>query len=307
MLRLSPPGNERLEVTDTLEVRAAGAESNVAIAAERLGAVSTWFSKLPDSPLGHRVAGELRQYGIDTEIVWAADGRQGTYYLEHGGKPRGTNVVYDRANAAITTATPDEFDADLIETARMFFTTGITPALSQTTRETTAVLLKTATEAGTTTAFDVNYRRKLWSPETAKEALLSLFPFIDVLVIAAREARTILGFDGEPQQLAHSLGTQFDFTTVVVTVGERGAIAWHDSVVHEQSAFETETVDPIGTGDAFTGAFVARRLCGDDVPRALEYGAATAALKRTIPGDVAAVTKREVDDVVADRHEDISR
>jgi 3-oxoacyl-[acyl-carrier-protein] synthase III len=40
MLRLSPPGHERLETTDELEVRAAGAESNVAIAAERLGAVS---------------------------------------------------------------------------------------------------------------------------------------------------------------------------------------------------------------------------------------------------------------------------
>ncbi|WP_255168912.1 bifunctional 2-dehydro-3-deoxygluconokinase/2-dehydro-3-deoxygalactonokinase [Natrononativus amylolyticus] len=307
MLRLSPPGNERLESTTELEVRAAGAESNVAIAAERLGAVSTWTSKLPDSPLGRRVVSELRGYGIETEIVWSEEGRQGTYYLEHGGKPRGTNVVYDRENAAVTTARAEEFDLELIQNARVFFTSGITPALSPTARETTANMLKAAKQGGTTTAFDFNYRAKLWSPEEARETLTSLFPGIDVLVVAARDARTVLGYDGDPRQLAHKLGSQFDFTTVVVTRGDRGALAWHDNVVHDHDAYETDTVDPIGTGDAFTGAFLARRLAGEDVPRALEYAAATAALKRTIPGDVALVTKAEVDAVVAEQADEISR
>ncbi|MFP9059789.1 bifunctional 2-dehydro-3-deoxygluconokinase/2-dehydro-3-deoxygalactonokinase [Natrialbaceae archaeon A-chndr2] len=307
MLRLSPPGHERLETASELEVRAAGAESNVAVAAERLGAVSTWTSKLPDSPLGRRVVGELEQYGIDTDIVWSDEGRQGTYYLEHGGKPRGTNVVYDRSNAAITTAEPQEFDIDLIQNARVFFTSGITPALSPTLRETTAQMLKAARQGDTTTAFDLNYRRKLWTPEEARETLTKLFPGIDILVIAARDARTVLGYEGDPRQLAHKLGSKFDFRTVVVTRGDQGALAWHDNVVHDHGAYETETVDPIGTGDAFTGAFIARRLSGNDVGRALEYAAATAALKRTIPGDVALVTKEEVDAVVSEDTESISR
>ncbi|USZ71562.1 bifunctional 2-dehydro-3-deoxygluconokinase/2-dehydro-3-deoxygalactonokinase [Natronosalvus halobius] len=307
MLRLSPPGHERLETASEFEVRAAGAESNVAVAAERLGAVSTWTSKLPDSPLGRRVVGELQQYGIDTDVVWSDEGRQGTYYLEHGGKPRGTNVVYDRSEAAVTTAKPQEFDIDLIRDARVFFTSGITPALSPTLRETTAQLLKAARQNDTTTAFDFNYRRKLWSPEEARDTLTKLFPGIDVLVIAARDARTVLGYEGDPRQLAHKLGSQFDFRTVVVTRGDQGALAWHDNVVHDHDAYETETHDPIGTGDAFTGAFIARRLSGDDVGRALEYAAATAALKRTIPGDAALVTKAEVDAVVADSAESISR
>ncbi|MFP8888263.1 bifunctional 2-dehydro-3-deoxygluconokinase/2-dehydro-3-deoxygalactonokinase [Natrialbaceae archaeon A-CW2] len=307
MLRLSPPGHERLETASELEVRAAGAESNVAVAAERLGAVSTWTSKLPDSPLGRRVVGELEQYGIDTDIVWSDEGRQGTYYLEHGGKPRGTNVVYDRSNAAITTAEPQEFDIDLIQNARVFFTSGITPALSPTLRETTAQMLKAARQGDTTTAFDLNYRRKLWTPEEARKTLTKLFPGIDILVIAARDARTVLGYEGDPRQLAHKLGSKFDFRTVVVTRGDQGALAWHDNVVHDHGAYETETVDPIGTGDAFTGAFIARRLSGNDVGRALEYAAATAALKRTIPGDVALVTKEEVDAVVSEDTESISR
>lgn len=307
MLRLSPPGSERIEAANEFEVRAAGAESNVAVAAERLGAGSTWTSKLPKTALGRRIVGELHQYGIDTDVVWSEGGRVGTYYLEHAGKPRGTNVVYDRDESAFTTAAPAEFDLDLIRDARVFFTTGITPALSPELRETTTNMLETARAADTTTAFDVNYRRKLWSPTEARETLTGLFPEIDVLVIAARDARTVLGLDGDPRQVAHTLASQFDFTTVVITRGEQGALAWHDSVVHDHEAYETDTVDPIGTGDAFTGAFLARRLAGDEVPHALAYASATAALKRTVPGDVALLTKDEIEAVVEERNEDISR
>ncbi|WP_436345173.1 bifunctional 2-dehydro-3-deoxygluconokinase/2-dehydro-3-deoxygalactonokinase [Natronorubrum sp. FCH18a] len=307
MLRLSPPDNERLENADEFEVHAGGAESNVAIAADRLGATATWLSKVPETPLGRRVVGEIRQHGIETDVVWSHRGRQGTYYLEQAGDPRGTNVIYDRENTAISTAEAREFDIERIQDARVFFTTGITPALSSTLRETTANMLKAARQGGTTTAFDFNYRNKLWSPDEARETLTRLFPGIDVLVIAARDARTVLGFEGDPRQLAHKLGSQYDFTTVIVTRGSEGAIGWHDSVVHDQEAYETDTVSPIGTGDAFTGAFIARRLHGEDVPTALEYAAATAAIKRTIPGDVALLSKAEVDAVVKDGGTSLSR
>jgi 2-dehydro-3-deoxygluconokinase len=308
MLRLSPPDQRRLEDADELELRAAGAESNVAIAAERLGSASaTWLSKLPDSPLGRRVVGELRKYGIDVEIVWSEEGRQGTYYLEHGGKPRGTNVIYDRDETAISTTRTAELEESLLRDAEIFFTTGITPALSGTLRETTAAALETARAGGATTAFDFNYRAKLWDTEEAADALTDLFPSIDVLVIAGRDARNVLEMDGDARSLAHSLGSRYEFETVIVTRGANGALAWHDSTVYEQDAYETETLDPIGTGDAFTGAFLARRLDGADVPTALEYAAATAALKRTIPGDVALVTREEVEDVVAADDREISR
>ncbi|MFP8951872.1 bifunctional 2-dehydro-3-deoxygluconokinase/2-dehydro-3-deoxygalactonokinase [Natrialbaceae archaeon A-arb3/5] len=307
MLRLSPAGNERFESADEFEVRAGGAESNVAIAAQRLGMPATWLSKVPETPLGRRVVGELRRHGIETDVVWSHRGRQGTYYLERAGKPRGTSVIYDRENTAFATAKAREFEFDRIQNARVFFTTGITPALSSTLRDTTASLLKAARQGGTTTAFDFNYRRKLWSPDEASETMTKLFPGIDVLVIAARDARTVLGFEGDPRQLAHKLGSQYNFETVVVTRGSEGAVGWHDSVVHEQEAYETETVSKIGTGDAFTGAFIARRLEGDDVPTALEYAAATAALKRTIPGDVALVSEEEVEQVVAAESDELSR
>jgi 2-dehydro-3-deoxygluconokinase len=309
MLRLSPPGKERLETTRSFDCRAAGAESNAAVAAERLGAVATWTTKLPDSSLGRRIVSELRGYGIDCDVTWtdAADARVGTYYMEHGGPPRGTNVVYDVGNTALSDATADEFDVGTIRDARAFYTTGITPALSDRLRETTANLLGAARKAGTTTALDVNYRSKLWSAETARAVLTKLFPAIDVLVIAERDADRVFGIDGSGPDVAHAVASRFDFDTVVVTQSARGAVAWHDNVVHDVGVYDADTVDPIGGGDAFAGAFLARRLSGDDVPRALEYATATAALKRTIPGDVATVTREEVEGVIGEEIDRVSR
>jgi len=308
MLRLSPPDDERLETTRSFDCRAAGSESNAAVAAERLGAVATWMTKLPDSPLGRRIASELRGYGVDCDVTWTdEDARVGTYYMEHGGKPRGTNVVYDVEDTALSRASADEFDVDAIRDARAFYTTGITPALSDPLRETTANLLGVARKAGTTTALDVNYRSKLWAASTARSVLTKLFPAIDVLVIAERDADRVFDIDGDGPEVAHGIASRFDFETVVITQGARGAVAWHDNVVHDADVYEADTVDPIGGGDAFAGAFLARRLSGDDVPRALEYATATASLKRTIPGDVATVTREEVEGVIGDKIDRVSR
>lgn len=307
MIRLSPPGKERLETTAQLEVRAAGAESNVAVAAARLGADTVWTSKLPDSPLGRRVTSELESYGLETAPVLSDEGRQGTYYIEFAGEPRGTDVIYDRADAAVTSARAEELPTERIREAEWFYTSGITPALSETLEETTETLLWTARDAGTKTAFDLNYRSKLWSPEEAREVLEGLFEDVDVLVTAVRDAENVLGAEGDRETIARELAEEHGFETVVLTLGAEGALAVHDGQLIEQPAFETETHDPIGTGDAFVGAFLAKRIAGGDIGGALEYGAATAALKRTIPGDIAVVTPEEVERVIEAAEGGISR
>jgi 2-dehydro-3-deoxygluconokinase len=307
MLRLSPPRHDRIEVTDSFEVRAAGAESNVAVAAARLGTDALWTSKLPDSVLGKRVVADLARYGIETDVAWSEEGRQGTYYLEFAGEPRGTNVIYDRSDAAVTTTEIDELPMERIESAEVFYTSGITPALSDTLEETTSEVLARANEGGVETAFDLNYRSKLWTPAEAREVCEELFPSIDTLVVAERDARAVLGAEGEAEEVARDLAEEWGFGIVVLTRGAEGALAVADGVVTEQRAFETETIDPIGTGDAFVGAFLARRIEGDGLSRALSYGAATAALCRTIPGDVALVTPEEVERVRGEESTEISR
>lgn len=86
---------------------------------------------------------------------------------------------------------------------------------------------------------------------------------------------------------------------MLVTRGDEGVVAVADGRVSEQPAFEAETVDPIGTGDAFVGGYLAGQIHGESLEESLEMGAATAALKRTLDGDLAVITREEVDAVRA--------
>jgi 2-dehydro-3-deoxygluconokinase len=300
MLRLSPPRGDRLETARTLAVQAGGAESNVAVGASRLGADAVWLSKLPESPLGRRVVSELRSHGVRTGVAWAdpESSRVGTYYLEHGGEPRGTTVIYDRADAAITTVEPGELPTAALESAARFHTTGITPALSDRAAETTTALLRAAGEAGATRSFDLNYRAKLWDPETARATYERLFAHVDTLFVPRRDAREVLDREGDAVEIAHGLASEFGFGTVVVTRGTEGAVALRDGSVYEQAVFDAETFDAIGTGDAFVAGYLAKRLDGGGVADGLEWAAAAAALKRTVDGDLAVISPEDVSDVV---------
>ncbi|WP_348612192.1 bifunctional 2-dehydro-3-deoxygluconokinase/2-dehydro-3-deoxygalactonokinase [Halobaculum rarum] len=307
MLRLSPPQGTRLETTEEFDVRAGGAESNVAVAGASLGLDSVWLSKLPRSPLGRRVVSALRAHGVRTGVAWDDDARLGTYYLEHGGEPRGTNVVYDRADSAVTTVAPEELPLGVLDGAAAFHTTGITPALSEAAAETTRAVLERAVAAGATTSLDLNYRNKLWSHAEARSTLTTLFEHVDALFVAKRDAETVLDRDGEAVEIAHGLATDFGFETVVVTRGDSGALALHGDRVFEQPVYEADTLDAIGTGDAFVGGFLSKRCAGGDIDDALEWGAATASLKRTIAGDLAVVTPEEVERVIDEGDGGISR
>lgn len=307
MLRLSPPDDVPIELAESFRIHVGGAESNVAVAAQRLGLETVWLSKLPDSPLGRRVSGALRQHGVRPVVAWDESSRQGVYYLDTGDEPRESTVVYDRSNAAICSVTPDELSTEHVESTRVFFTTGITLALSETLAETTTTLFERASAAGTRTWFDLNYRSQLWTPAEAREVVTEIMPHIDGFVVAERDVEIVLERSDPPERVAADLASEYGFETVVVTRSEQGAVAAHDGETYEQAAYAASDSHPVGSGDAFVGGYLARRLQDGSVPQALEYGAATAALKRAVPGDSAVVTPADVERVIEGSTSEISR
>src|SRR5215207_4276135 len=111
MLRFTPPGWQRLEQANAFDLWVAGAELNVAVALARLGEPAAWVSRLPDNPLGRRLAAHARANGVATEgVEWSADGRVGLLFVEVGQRPRPTASVYDRNESAFATLDPAAFD-----------------------------------------------------------------------------------------------------------------------------------------------------------------------------------------------------
>ena len=66
MAMVAPMAAERLTDASAFRVDAGGAESNVAAHVVAGGHTACWFSRLGDDALGHRIAGQLRDRGVDS-------------------------------------------------------------------------------------------------------------------------------------------------------------------------------------------------------------------------------------------------
>lgn len=296
-LRLSPPDYERLETARDLEVHVTGAESNAAVVADRLGCEATWITRLPDSPLGRRVAGECRQHGLDVQVAWG-EGRQGLTFYERGQSPREDVRIEDRANSAVTYATVESLPLDQAAEADGAYATGVAPAISSPMARAAATFLKTASEADARTAFGLNYREGLWDPEEARETLTALFPVVDTFLASQTDVARVLDREGEPAEVAHGLASEWGFETVALW-REHGATVWRDTTAYDFAWPDVEVVDPTGATDAMAGAFVAELLNDASMATALKRGMAAAALARTIPGPVTTVSREEIERVAA--------
>ena len=80
---------------------------------------------------------------------------------------------------------------------------------------------------------------------------------------------------------------------VALKLGREGALVADASARHRIPPYPVTAVDATGAGDTFGGAFVARRLAGDDLLAAGRYAAVAAALSTTGYGAVEPIPRRE--------------
>ncbi len=305
MVRLASPPFRRLEQTSTLEVTVGGSEHNVASGVSRLGLAATWVSRLPDNPLGRMVRNKAREFGVDTSfVVWVKGERVGLYFVEYGASPRSSSVLYDRADSAISHIQPGEVDWPRILTgARLFHTSGITPALSPSAAAVTAEALQAAKDAGCLVSYDLNYRAKLWSPDEARACQEPLMEQVDILMTTEEDTARVFGITADDyNQVAVRLADRFGFEVVTITL--RGtpsvwrntwsAIAYAGGVLYDDRTYDIEVVDRVGGGDAYDAGFLYGYLTGD-VERGVRYGNAFAALGQTAWGDLNWATLAEVE------------
>lgn len=305
MIRLSPPNFLRLEQARSLDLRVGGAELNTAAGLARLGHSTAWVSRLTDNPLGRLIANHAREVGVSTEhIVWTKDDRVGLYFLEFGAAPRASSVLYDRKNAAIASLKPGTVPwAKVFAGAKWFHVTGITPGLSASAAEVTREALVAAKAAGLQTSVDLNYRVKLWTPEQAGKCMSELMAHTDVLITTEEDIERVFGIKGKSyEESAELTAKQFNLKIIAITVRENPlvwknswtAIAYQGGEILRTKTYEVEIVDRLGAGDSFAAGFIHGMLEGD-LQRALDFGVAASALKHSIPGDFAWISREEVE------------
>ena len=297
MLRLTPPGFLRIEQTNSFDIWVGGTESNTAVGLSRLGMAVAWISRLPESPLGRYISNRVAQYGVDvSQVVWAQDERLGIYFHEKAQDPRASEIIYDRANSAMSRMQPADLPETLFQpgSAELLHVTGITLAISETAAATAHAALDMAKAAGWRCSFDTNYRSKLWSGAEAAAGCQIAMQLADVIFCPLGDYHTLYCEAGADEALAH-LAARFPNALIVMTLGVDGAIARTQSgETLRQAAILAGEVGRIGGGDAFAAGFLYAWLRKDDVARALKWGVAMSAMKYTIHGDLPLVDREAV-------------
>ncbi|MEI0699540.1 sugar kinase [Brachyspira intermedia] len=316
MLRLSPTSNLRFVQANSLDVRFGGGEANVAFALSNFGIDASFVTKLPNNDIGQACINELRRYGVDISNIVLGGNRIGIYFLEKGASQRGSKVIYDRANSSISQCSKEDFDWDkILDGAKWFHLTGITPALGKNVAEVCIEACKKAKEKNITISLDLNYRKKLWTSKEANETMSKLMPYVDICVANEEDAEKVFGIKAKDSNIIEGKLSHEGYKDVAkeivdrfkvkkVGIALRGSISasenlWSCMLYNGEDYFFSKEylikiVDRVGGGDSFAAGLIYSLLNGKDDREALEFAAAASCLKHSIDGDFNVVTVDEV-------------
>lgn len=317
MLRLSPPGYQRFVQAESFDVVYGGGEANVAVSLANYGLDSYYVTKVPAHEIGQAAVNSLRRFGVKTDFILRGGDRLGIYFLETGAAQRPSKVIYDRANAAITQVKPGEFDWEhIFEGAKWFHFTGITPALGDNVAEVTLEALKVAKKKGVKVSADLNYRKKLWSPEKANQVMSKLMEYVDVSIGNEEDAEKVFGIKAAAsdvttgqlneegyREVAKQLADRFGLEKVAITLRESlsasdnnwSALLYDGQNFYRSRTYKIHIVDRVGGGDSFAGGLIYSLLNGKSSAEALEFAVAASCLKHSIFGDFNLVSVAEVE------------
>jgi 2-dehydro-3-deoxygluconokinase len=330
MIRLSPPGHQRIEFASFFEAWVGGGEYNVSYALSRLGLRTAWVSRLVENPLGAFIRNHARASGMDLRhVVWVPyDGvgkqdRIGLNFTEVGIGVRGSVTMYDRGHSSAAHIQPGEVDWKGIfaRGVRWFHTGGICTALSDSSAAVVKEAMEAAHAAGAIVSYDLNFRSKLWSSAKAIEVTKGLVPFIDVLIGNEEDFQKVLGFKVEGvdealkklpiegyKKMVQQVVAKYPHVQAVGTtlrevvsglVNNWSAILYFDGEFYTSRRYEgLEIEDRVGGGDGFCSGVMYALLAGGSPQEAVDMGAAHGALLQSTRGDTSMITLEEVNHVM---------
>jgi 2-dehydro-3-deoxygluconokinase len=317
MIRLATPGHLRFNQSRLLEMTFGGGEANVAVSLAQLGDDAAFVTRLPRNDLAEACLQELRGLGVDTRGVLRGGERMGIYFLEAGAAQRASTVTYDRGHSAIAEVDPAELDwPAFLAGGDWFHVTGITPALSEPAARAVLDGARAARTLGLSVSCDLNYRKKLWSPERARQVMSGLMEHVDYCIGNEEDAEKVFGIHAAGTEVsqgkldrdryvdvAEQLTGRFGLKGVAITLRESFSASrngWSGLYYHGGHAcfsrrYEIDIVDRVGGGDAFAAGFIHAQGAGQAPQQVIDFAVAASCLKHTIPGDYNRVGLREVE------------
>ncbi len=274
------PDRGNVDFIEEIRLTVAGTAGGTVVDTAKLGLKSLAVGAVGDDEKADWVLLTLNKHGIDTSAMQRLNGVPTSATIlnvrPNGDRPalhvRGASDHFD-----VTAAMYDQvFDAAIIHLGG----TGLLRALDG---PASVTLLQEAKRRGRTVTFDLIAA----NAETAA-IVKPLLPFIDYFMPSIEEARDMSGCDAPEDCASYYLG--HGAQACVFTLGAAGAYYAHrDGTRLYSPAYEVAVVDTTGCGDAFDAGFICALHHRMELPVALRFAQAAAALVATGLGSDAGI------------------
>lgn len=258
-----------------------GKGANQAVAAARLGAATAMVGRVGKDDFGQQLIQGLQSAGVDAGGV-AVDGNAPTGVAAIAVDDAGTNtiVVVPGANGQVNSEDVDRLTAQLQsgDILLLQFEVPLSAAMAA---------AKAAKARGVTVIVD---------PAPARSDLpADFFTSVDVLTPNQVESSQLTGMPITDIPTATKAARQLvkqGIGTVIVKLGEQGAVvATADDTFH-QPALAVKAVDTVAAGDAFNGGLAVALAEGMALEEAAQFATAVAAASVMVPGAQASMPER---------------
>ncbi|MGD0225450.1 MAG: PfkB family carbohydrate kinase [Terriglobia bacterium] len=256
-------GKERVAA---LSMQAGGQVATALVTCSRLGLKVRYIGKVGDDPGGQLQLASLRREGLDmayTKVVRGAPNQYGYIIVDQATGER--TIFWDRdARLAVQ---PKELKPLAITSARLLHLDGCdVEAALEAARWAQRARIPVVAD------FDTVYKN-----------VEKLFPYINYLIASTQFLPAVTG-QADPFRVLKNMADEYHVGTPGMTLGRDGALVYQAGRFFYSPGFVVETVDTTGAGDVFHGAFAYALLAGWDIPRALDFSNAMAALNCTALG-----------------------
>jgi len=256
-------GKERVRASS---MQAGGQVATAMVTCRRLGLKVRYIGKVGDDPAGQLQLASLRREGLDladTKVVRGAPNQYACIVVDQATGER--TIFWDRdVRLAVQ---PKELKPLAITSARLLHLDGCDA-------EAALVAARWARRARIPVVADL---------DTVYKKVEKLFPYIDYLIASTNFLPAVTGH-ADPFMVLEYMAREHRVRTPGMTLGRDGALVYQAGRFFYSPGFVVETVDTTGAGDVFHGAFDYALLTGWDIPRALDFSNAMAALNCTALG-----------------------
>jgi len=278
------------------EVGWGGDTSNFVVAVSRLGRSGGYICRLGDDDFGKIFLDLWNHEGIDTShVILDKHAPTGIYFISRRGETH--SFTYYRSGSAASRLSADDIPEEYLAQAKVFHTSGISQAISDSACDAVFYAIEVAREAGALISYDPNVRLKLWDRERARSTILETIRMADLVFPSLEDARIITEMN-DAEQIAGEL-QRLGPKVVALKLGEEGALLATEDGLRRIEPYRVEVKDTTGAGDTFDGAFIVAYLDGLDPNECGRFANAAAALTCTDLGAVKPIpTRDQVEDLL---------